>query len=1196
MKNRFFILGCALFCTTIVFGQGKEKSDFLETIQNKESATLRQDNSLSHIKNKEGNFHFIKRSVSKGNKERVLLYSKLVKRYGRWEGYGKPISKEFASHLDCYYSLTFTNGSKYPSRMEAYDGYHNLTTNHNIGTYLVNQNNDTDKGADSVWVEMLKNVCQWDFIYNEKNDIIMERAFDKDNTMVYTYHPIKIGLKTAGTFTDAWGMPAKLRSDSIGGGNVVYISYDKNGFESLLEFMDKDGFRQTNKDGAYMTRKTYTNNGLQISDASCNITGELMIDNFGNSGWSAEYNINEDSVFSIYRDNKWEPIRITNNRDPFHNNVVKTLQRYDEYGRVVEYSFWDLENKPDTNSIGIHAVKYKYNTRGRQTLMTYHDINGDMCVNRQNGIAGWKNTFDDSGRILYTKTFDQYGNLVNVGGSCCSRYVYNKSGDVIERYDSIALVKDVKLQYSSIVYKQTNKGIDKINSDEKIPLNHVEIRRWYDEDLQIFIEYDSKGRNTLWKYSTLKGDPIIHQDDLYCSNINEYIDKDTIIINTETYLDEKGKLTYRKGNDWAKEISILHHINGINTYQDVFRYDKDTTLFYSYRLIYDADGEVIAQMSLNRYGIPARTAVDGAIYYRTDVARTYKGDYSAFVAKNEFNEPSYYYKNYNSAVCYYNNFVNDTESFYDERGNLIDDMDRFKDSISAVMTIIVTDSVGYKLGLKDNDVIVKYGNWVSDLHLQRTASQNALYVEMIDKALSNKTMLLLRHYPGEGRSEIVNINLPQGNIEELGFFPQLTYYTTKESERYELAVQDYLKRERLSRLSGIKEEQGSHTALIRIPKWVGRNTPTMGNSLSHIYNPGFVLSLAHYEVETDNIIAHQYWNFGMNIDTLQTLFKQEQASSDIFYISTTSDLSSRYDGFPYYDEQHVWRLVHLNDEQFNKLNKVYHAFIEDRGNAYDWNYLEQPPVIDRKLTPERFFRDARDKGFTYMENCAGIINSDSTVLSKSFDKMQRIYIGRNSPMDGYEYIKNSAKNINMDGFVKLPNFYSEDLALVKKKDDGFSELLLVYVTAENINLYYHKGFFDRHDLLQFQKRFGKKEAKNLGEGIDVRSSAIVHVENDGLFRENSFEGYFVLISFNNWHIGQDLGILGSEIENSRNYEHKMEFAELFFDNQNSPYLGKYYYKTFAPGLLGLRFLDHNLPIDLYENAVKLLKDRKQGDR
>ena len=60
--------------------------------------------------------------------DREVLYADAVKRYGRWEGYGKPISKEYASHLRCYFKFTYVKGAKYPTRLQAYDGYHNLTT------------------------------------------------------------------------------------------------------------------------------------------------------------------------------------------------------------------------------------------------------------------------------------------------------------------------------------------------------------------------------------------------------------------------------------------------------------------------------------------------------------------------------------------------------------------------------------------------------------------------------------------------------------------------------------------------------------------------------------------------------------------------------------------------------------------------------------------------------------------------------------------------------------------------------------------------------------------------------------------------------------------------------------------------------------------------------------------------------------
>ena len=96
--------------------------------------------------------------------DRTELYSQVVKRYGKWEGYGKPLTINEASHLRWYYKLTFTGNSKYPSRIQAYDGYHRLTTNHSIGTYLVNQNSDNDQEADSTWVAKLGTVAQWDCV------------------------------------------------------------------------------------------------------------------------------------------------------------------------------------------------------------------------------------------------------------------------------------------------------------------------------------------------------------------------------------------------------------------------------------------------------------------------------------------------------------------------------------------------------------------------------------------------------------------------------------------------------------------------------------------------------------------------------------------------------------------------------------------------------------------------------------------------------------------------------------------------------------------------------------------------------------------------------------------------------------------------------------------------------------------------
>ena len=57
---------------------------------------------------------------------------------------------------------------------------------------------------------------------------------------------------------------------------------------------------------------------------------------------------------------KWEPVRIEHGNEPFCYNMIKRHYEYDEYGRVTKISFVDLDNKPDTNSVGI-AMAYYYN-------------------------------------------------------------------------------------------------------------------------------------------------------------------------------------------------------------------------------------------------------------------------------------------------------------------------------------------------------------------------------------------------------------------------------------------------------------------------------------------------------------------------------------------------------------------------------------------------------------------------------------------------------------------------------------------------------------------------------------------------------------------------------------------------------------------------------------------------------------------
>ena len=458
-----------------------------------------------------------------------------------------------------------------------------------------------------------------------------------------------------------------------------------------------------------------------------------------------------------------------------------------------------------------------------------------------------------------------------------------------------------------------------------------------------------------------------------------------------------------------------------------------------------------------------------------------------------------------------------------------------------------------------------------------------MYLEMITAALSEKEMLVLRHNPSEKSSTIVRIPLPKGTIQELGFFPQLVYYTSKEKERYENAVKEYLEKEHLSTLGGSSYVQGRHSVIMRTPNGIGGAGVTMGTAMPYVHNPGFVLSLAKYEMEGDKIMAHQYWNFGMGSDTL--LIAYERGKREQYYISTTLDLSDSYDGYPYYSNIHNLHIVQINDEQYARLQDVFGRFMKKRGESYDMAYLAKPATVDKKLTPYRFFQREERNGFTVIENAMSVINEDSTILPKAFVGLQRISISKVISPNEYESVLHSMQSINLNGYLKLPNFYDEDLALVKKEGSLFSELFLIYKLEKRIDIYYQKGKFTREDMLAFQRYFGKKGFSYLGTGIDVQSVALMRVEEGGHFMENALEGYFVLLQYNQWKLGSDFNLLEEEIDNSRNAERNLVFIRLSEDENGNWSLGEYYEMNFPAGFLGVRLFDFNLPIELYEEVI-----------
>lgn len=1111
---------------------------------------------------------------------RTELYSRVVKRYGRWEGYGKPITKEYASHLRVYFKLTFAGSDKYPTRLQSFDGYHRLTTNHNIGTYL-SSGSDKDQGADSIWAEKLKTVCQWDFVYNDKNEASVERGYDADSNLVYSYYPVKIGPRTAGTFTDAWGMPAKLRK--AGGAQVVYISYDENGFENLHEFYDEQGFRQKNSDGAYMARMTNHPDGLVLSKASCNISGEKVLDNFGNCGLAVEYDGAGNSVSDINMNEKWVPDRVKSGNDPFYYNMIKRNYEYDKYGRLLKISFVDLENRPDTNRVGIHSQVITYNERGDVTSFSYYDVNGKPRINPYDGFSRWENQFDSNGRILYSKNSGDSATLMQKAYSEMF-WTYDKKGNEISHLyidfngDSV----------SGDAYVRTPKGLRKLTANDIRPQDYVEIRRFTNSRQIVTIEYDKRGRQILWYYSDWNGNPIAPYG--YWKNITAYEEYgDSLKVMTDYYIDTLSAVVQLEKNSWGIKKEESRYENGKLAHVDIYQYNADSSFYNAWRNIYDSKGNKTGEASLNQYGNISRRGK--TLYHHCAVEYDIKGNKgSSYVGYDEFNEPGYI-EDYNS-VSHFWNFANGDLTYYDEHGQPIADMKSFMDSLPAVMSISVTDAVAYNLGLRDGDIILKYGDWCPGQKMQQRKANNYFYFKLIEFADKEKEVTVLRHLPDENKSVILTVPLPVGTIQELGFFPQLIYYTEREKQRHDDTLQEYLTRNGLSSLGKSKIPAGVYRIYIRKPKRLTGYVPTFGPAAPHIYNPAIVLSMAKYLKRDGQIIADKYWKIGMGKDTLSKILDSEDLPA--YYISVSTNLKDTYDGFPYEKNAHSWGFVDVTLTQYVRIKSVNENYIGRRGDTFNPAYRRYPEVAKAKepiiQTPTEMFNDLKKApGVIYTPRAISYVNSDSIRLPGCYQDLEMIYVGNAQCQEVYNRVKEGVQNIDTTGYVRLPNFYSDDLALVKPAGNNlFSEIFLVYFLKSCVKVFYQKGLFSLDELTAMQKTYGKSKTEPVLSITDEDSRIpliIARTELDGLARQTDLEGMYVVLEYNDWNMSYGLESIVETLEKGKESKKRLVLMRVHMKDDEFNYFDEPQMYEFGEGTLGMRMMDRSVKKSRYDRVL-----------
>lgn len=311
-----------------------------------------------------------------------VLYRDVVRRYTWLEGLGEPITQEVANHLPYYFRLSMKNDAGHYQMVEALHG-NTLTTDHPLSTYILDKYNDTDE-KNQEWRKRLLTVGQWLF-YSDLSgkNVVEERAYEakSDNAqLVYAMQVVQNdSTHVTLTYLDSWGLPADMNEDdSYTYGSVVYITYDKNGCDAIVDYLDGEGYRKSNTNGVDQERYVYDEQYRRIQITSNNCVGDYAIDNWGNCGVQYIYDDINNTYSIIHIDENLQPMRMPSMRANDESTYIRCDISKDKWGRISEVVFLTENGEKDTTLSGIHRIMYYYSDDGKLIQKKYYDIHGNI--------------------------------------------------------------------------------------------------------------------------------------------------------------------------------------------------------------------------------------------------------------------------------------------------------------------------------------------------------------------------------------------------------------------------------------------------------------------------------------------------------------------------------------------------------------------------------------------------------------------------------------------------------------------------------------------------------------------------------------------------------------------------------------------------------------------------------------------------
>lgn len=734
--------------------------------------TMRHDRATTATKNAGRPSAAQRRDARKSTARDTVYAINMGKQHG-WFIPNGIITKEQAKHRSKSVMFTGKNARGHWTKIELVDAY----GRHVKGAftpYILNNSQDDDK-ASKEWKKDLNEGCIILLIADPTGDnVIQERCCDEKGNVIYIFSRTPIGEENGrpvffGTYRDKNGLPAEMRqAEGYNYGTTVRITEDIWGNDSIIQLQDAKGSPKQNADGAYRSVYTHDKQGNALRNGSQDDSGHYTKDSWGNCGIISTYNDDQTLATATYTNEQWQPMVMPSERAAERQGIVKVAYYYDAYKRDTLEAYFNADDQPMENSMGTHRIRTVYDDKGNVVEHTGYNLQRHPSPLTKEGYARLEYRYDDKGNEVFLGIYDCDLKPFASDGIIAERQTrYNEDGTTAYQRESSVRngVLTTTFQYSQ------GQGFE---------------RRQY-EDAVVRDSLDSKGRNVGRWY--LRPDSTLYNcNDGWAYRRTTYTQDGSRQTTTEEYFDNELKPVVSK-DGYSRHILIedtIQHLSWIYRY----RFDE---IYECYRKMETEEGVLIGQQDVNRFGTICRAGSASSVrHYNAIIQQAPYAQFSTLTAKDEFGEPDFVTCK-NGKIYYYEKETKNGTIYYDDENDVISNygFKAARDRLPKVMTIEVVDSMAYRHGLRDNDIVLLYGNYTAylDLHFPDKDLQTEWTVRTVLDAQTEKRMVVFRVTDAaKGEYGLVEIPHLKGTSSALGFIPHIRYLTTRQRERILAAI------------------------------------------------------------------------------------------------------------------------------------------------------------------------------------------------------------------------------------------------------------------------------------------------------------------------------------------------------------------------------------------------------------------------